>query len=267
MENWITTAHNALVGAALTIAGLAALGIGTYWLYQENTSAGLAGLGAGLMLLFAATIDRFELIKGLGMEARTRFNQKINEAEQLLEHIRELAASTGSSLIDLHTAAAAADGTPQHRITKTYDKVQAAKSLMLKTGSDDAAIREAAAPWLIATAHDIWGHFAEPIYREVRKIEGTLQIEKLKDPNNSKLYTEKLQAIQNFLHADSAPMSLSNVSDYLRRLDLMRNPPEVDIVYRAKLQPHISKAIEELAHLNEKLEFRDRSYWFNLPTL
>jgi hypothetical protein len=265
MKEWITIVHRGVVGFALTSSGLSALGIGTWWLYKGETSSALAGLGAGLALLFAATIDRFEFLKVLGMEAKTRFDQKINEAERMLKHIQELAASTGGSLIELHTTAA--EGSPQERIAKTYDKVQNAKSLMLKTGSDETAIRDAATPWLIATAHALWGHFAEPIHHEVRRLEGALKIEQLKYPNNSETYAARLQSIRSFLHADTRPMRLSNVSDYLRRLELMRAPPEVDPMYRAKLQPHINKAIEELTHLNEKLEFKDRAFWFSLPSL
>lgn len=119
MSDCITKFHRGLVSFALTTAGITALGFGAYSLYQQNASTAVTGLGAGLLLLFGATIDRFELIKGLGIEAKTRFEQKINEAEQLLKHIKELAASRGSSLIALHTAAA--NGSPQERIIQTYD--------------------------------------------------------------------------------------------------------------------------------------------------
>ncbi|MDA8452858.1 hypothetical protein M4R23_24255, partial [Acidovorax sp. GBBC 3332] len=50
------TLHVGVVAAALTAAGLTALGFGTWFLYQEKAGGAVAGLGAGLALLFAATI-------------------------------------------------------------------------------------------------------------------------------------------------------------------------------------------------------------------
>ncbi|ULR87396.1 hypothetical protein [Comamonas sp. B21-038] len=96
----IAKIHRGVVSLALTAAGMASLAFGSYWLFEANTSAGLAGLGAGLVLLFGATIDQFEMLKGLGVEAKTRIDQKVNEAEKILAQMKSLAASTASSLIE-----------------------------------------------------------------------------------------------------------------------------------------------------------------------
>ncbi|MNY77583.1 hypothetical protein D3C86_2175410 [compost metagenome] len=62
----------ALIDLVLTIFGLAVLGLGVFAVYRENLGLASTALAAGLILLFAATIHRFELLKGLGMEAKTR---------------------------------------------------------------------------------------------------------------------------------------------------------------------------------------------------
>lgn len=138
---------------------------------------------------------------------------------------------------------------------------------MLRTGSDDAAIRKAVTPWLIATARDLWGHFASPLQQEILRLRDDIKIESLKDPKKSEAGLIRIAAIENFLRFERKPMQRADFSDYIRRLNLMQNPPEFTGEYLAALQAHMVKARDELSYLNENLEFRDRDYWFNLPKL
>ena len=56
------------------------LGVGTWSALHGGVALAATSLTAGLVLLFAATIDRFELLKGLGVEAKTRqLDQKIEQ--------------------------------------------------------------------------------------------------------------------------------------------------------------------------------------------
>lgn len=69
----------------LFVAGIVNLGVGTWFAAQGDAAIAATSLTAGLVLLFAATIDRFESLKGLGIEAKTRkLNEKIEQADEAL---------------------------------------------------------------------------------------------------------------------------------------------------------------------------------------
>lgn len=56
---------------ALLLAGLANLGVGTLAAFNESAAVAATSLTAGLVLLFAATIDRFESLNGIASVFRT----------------------------------------------------------------------------------------------------------------------------------------------------------------------------------------------------
>lgn len=85
----------AITNALLFLAGAACLikGVLSLWTESDPTATAL-GLAAGLVLLLASSIERFEVLKGLGVEARTReLKQTIIEANATLSQLRELATS------------------------------------------------------------------------------------------------------------------------------------------------------------------------------
>jgi hypothetical protein len=55
------------------------------------------------MLLLAATVDRFEVLKGLGVEARIKkLDGAIDQATATLDQLRDLSEITGESLVLLN---------------------------------------------------------------------------------------------------------------------------------------------------------------------
>jgi hypothetical protein len=80
---------------SLFVAGMVNLGVGTWSAANGNAAIAATSLTAGLVLLFAATIDRFESLKGLGIEAKTRkLDEKIEQADEALRRLRELTELT-----------------------------------------------------------------------------------------------------------------------------------------------------------------------------
>src|SRR6266480_7887150 len=93
--SWPQRVLYGLTNWGLLIAGLVNLGVGTLSALRGNVGIAATSLTAGLVLLFAATIDRFELLKGLGIEARTRkLDERIERADEALRRLRELAELT-----------------------------------------------------------------------------------------------------------------------------------------------------------------------------
>lgn len=103
----------ALVDGALTIFGVVLLGFGLWAVWRENLGLAGTALGGGLILVFGATIHRFESLKGLGMEAKTRkLDETIDKAEVALSKLKELTELVGANLIKLSSSIGRFSGAP-----------------------------------------------------------------------------------------------------------------------------------------------------------
>ncbi len=131
---------------AFFLAGLVNLSVGTWAAIQGNAVVSAASLTAGLVLLFAATIDRFESLKGLGVEAKTRLlDKKISQADDALQRLREVTELTGTVLIDFNSKIGRIGLAPSAR--ESIDLASHVRKLMEDIGSDKAVIDQAMRPW------------------------------------------------------------------------------------------------------------------------
>lgn len=144
----------ALVNWILAAAGLGNLAAGTVYMAFGNATVGAAGVAAGLVLLLAATIDRFESLKGLGMEAKTRELRKtIDEADAVVARMKRLAEVTGASLISLHAGTGRMGGaTPPRR---GYEISRSVREILEGVGASPRAVRDALEPWAEYAALDV----------------------------------------------------------------------------------------------------------------
>jgi len=108
-----------VVSLALLAAGLAALWFGIEALHQGQLPLAGTSLTAGLVLLLSATIDRFESIKGLGMEAKTL----VKRAETTLAEMHELAEVFANQVLTLEIRAGRMDGNDDDKLAATKEKV------------------------------------------------------------------------------------------------------------------------------------------------
>lgn len=139
---------------ALFLAGLANLVIGTRAAFGENTALAATSLTAALVLLFAATIDRFESLKGLGIEAKTRqLDQKIIQADEALQRLREITELTGAAFIDLKSKMGRFDSAPPPRDNIAF--ASRIRKIMKDVGSNEDAIAKALRPWAKTLCFDM----------------------------------------------------------------------------------------------------------------
>lgn len=151
-----------LTNWGLFCAGAVNLAVGTWSALNGQVAIAATSLTAGLVLLFAGTIDRFESLKGLGVEAKTRqLDQKIEQADDALKKLKELAELTGASLVDLNSKMGRWDSAPSPR--EAYALAQKVRSIMSAIGSEPSAMREALKPWVRITCHDIATAIAAPL--------------------------------------------------------------------------------------------------------
>lgn len=143
-----------LVNYALLAAGLANLGVGTWAALHNGVAIAATSLTAGLVLLFAATIDRFESLKGLGIEAKTRqLDQKIVEADTALRRLREMTELTGGALIELQSKVGRMDAAPLPRESIAF--ATRIREIMKSQGSDESVIANVLRPWARVLCFDM----------------------------------------------------------------------------------------------------------------
>lgn len=159
--------HSA-VNILLAIAGVLVLGKGVWLVLCGSADDALKLLGAGLVLLFAATIDRFKLLKALGMEAETRdLVEKIDHAEELLSQIRELAEISLSSLVIQYAKAGR-----WNSATSTDEGTSAMRKIVAhlrKLGLPEERIKRVVDPWLNAMLFDWAGKVLEPFLKQTNQ--------------------------------------------------------------------------------------------------
>lgn len=98
-----------VVNWVLLVAGVVCLGGGIYYGVIGSGALAAVGLAAGLLLLFGATIERFERIKGLGMEAQTRkIDDKLHHADSIVQNLREVTETVLPVLVSMNARAGVA---------------------------------------------------------------------------------------------------------------------------------------------------------------
>jgi hypothetical protein len=140
---------------------------GTWSAAHQNAPIATTCLTAGLILLFAATIDRFESLKGWGIEAKTRqLDQKIEEANQMLDRLKELAEITGAALMDLNSKMGRWDTAPTP--TESYALADKVRSILtaLDFGPDKTA--ETMRPWVRMMCFDLTLAITTPLRRAIK---------------------------------------------------------------------------------------------------
>lgn len=173
-QNTATSWLFGLTNWLLFVFGAANLAVGTWAAANDRVPMAGTTLTAGLVLLLAATIDRFESVKGLGVEAKTRqLDRKIEQADEALRRIRELSELTGFYLVELSSNAGRLGVIPSARsLFKTAEQV---RSTMKSLGSEPAAIALALRPWARAFCADLAFELTSPLrsalFAEIGRLE------------------------------------------------------------------------------------------------
>ena len=176
---WATAGRKAcvlVVNLALLAAGLFNLALGCKAAINSNQAMTVTCMIAGLLLLLAASIDRFEVLKGFGLEAKTRQLDKVlTEADATLENLRQLAVITSQSIIELSSSAGRSGGAPSVR--QSDQRAQAVKANLLKLGTDPVRIREILHPWARIALHVATAPLIKAVREVLHEVEATSNAE------------------------------------------------------------------------------------------
>lgn len=254
----------------LFAAGAVNLAVGTWSAVNGQVAIAATSLTAGLVLLFAATIDRFESLKGLGVEAKTRqLDQKIEQADDALRRLRELAELTGAALLDMSSKMGRWDSAPSPR--ESYALAQKVRSIMTALGSETSVMHEALKPWMRITCHDLASAIAAPlntaISDKIRELERQRSaIRQPMDPNDPELLrtTAAIREGSTYLEQRLRKIHQFELDDYPDRfLQLFEDVPLVDQQAVLSVQTKARRFAPAMLALRQRLEVDDPEPWFS----
>lgn len=256
----------AVTNLLLFAAGSVMLWLGVWAAVAARTSDAAAYLAAGLVLLFAATISRFESLKGLGVEAKTKIDQQINETDTRLKLLKEATEMFATQIVELNSSVGRWDSTP--KVRAAYDNAQKIKLLLEEGGSDATTIRRVLLPWVRVTCFDL----CIGIYQELnmllasevsRKRAALSEISPQADNDQASATRNALageiKAIEVYKEHLAKKLNEFSGSDFAQKFVplLQEAPPLATNIDH--LVTHAEKLKGVITELNEKLYLRDPS--------
>ena len=258
-----------LANWGLFCAGAVNLAVGTRSALNGQVAIAATSLTAGLVLLFAGTIDRFESLKGLGIEAKTRqLDEKIEQAADALKRLKALAELTGASLVDLNSKAGRWGSAPGPR--ESYELAQRVRSTMNALGSDPSTVREALRPWVKMSCYDIALAITEPLNRALlekkQELHGDLsKVRQPVDPSDPTYLriTAAIRDVGTYEQQRFHKLDRLDIDDYPDRfLQLIAEAPHVDQQLVAVTLDKARQFAPAMSELRRRLELADPEPWF-----
>ncbi|MFL0351646.1 hypothetical protein D3C81_315690 [compost metagenome] len=151
-----------VVNGLLFVAGLIALIAGVLSAVHLQAAVATTFFGAGLVLLFASTIDRFETLKGFGIEAKQReLTRTLSEVNSVLEEVQRLNFFTTKSLAALYAKTGRAAGAPSAE--EIYSVVAAFRTSLKRSQATDDMLRDALSPCVEVMLFDLKHAIVHPV--------------------------------------------------------------------------------------------------------
>ena len=259
-----------LTNWSLFAAGMVNLGVGTWFAAQGGAAIAATSLTAGLVLLFAATIDRFESLKGLGIEAKTRkLDEKIEQADEALRGLRQLTELTGAALVDMNSKMGRWDSAPSPR--EALALAERVRSIMHALGSEPPAIATALRPWARILCHDMAAALAAPLHKSIT--DNIQELEKLRqaiptprDPNHPEFHrlTGEINVGHAYIAERLRKIHQFDLDDYPERfLALFENVPYVTEGELLPLRERAARFASDMTTLKRSMSLPNAEIWMH----
>lgn len=257
-----------MVDLSLTIVGLLTIAGGAYYVYKDNPAMAATCMGTGLVLLFAATIDRFESLKGLGMEAKTRkLDATINRAELALTQLKELTEIASKAIISLSSKAGRLSSAPS--VEEAYEQVGKVRKILQSVGSNEAAISNTLRPWAQMSASDIAYKQIQPLQTALESATHDLSREIINNEHSQTINAESRNAVIN--RRDSINLFLKERIHNIYQWDLddlstklialVNDAPEIPAELKAELHKNFVCTCDQIKYLASEMDFKDPEFW------
>lgn len=263
-DSWKPTWLYGCTNWLLFVAGSINLGVGTWAGLNGGVAVTATCLAAGLILLFAATVDRFESVKGLGVEAKTRrLDKKIEQADEALTRLQELAELTGSALVDLNSRVGRWS---MPLIGKdAYEVTQRVRRILVALGSDESVIRRTLEPQIRTFCLDLCRALLKPVEHALQDridelTERRDSMGRRVDPGNPE-YRELCNQIEiGLAYADGKLKALEEMSIATRPdqlLHLIEDTPLVDPQVLSAARARSEPLVASMQEFRKNLEISD----------
>jgi hypothetical protein len=198
--------------ALLFLAGSATLILGVASVWHDHPTSAVTYLGAGLLMLLASMIDRFESIKGFGVEAKVRIlDRKLEEADETLTRVRVLGEAMSDTVLGLAVATGRWDSSLSQR--ELYLLAERIRSLLVGLGTPPEKIRELLTPWARTACQDAMFQVLTPLRKAMLEAQYSLQRQSASVPDDPARSLEEIRA------------DLGRVNQFLDRYNSLRRPP------------------------------------------
>lgn len=253
----------------LLAAGIANLVIGTLAAFNESAPVAATSLTAGLVMLFAATVDRFEFLKGLGIEAKTKqLDQKIDQADDALRRLREMTEITGTALIDMSSRIGRFSGTPEpHESIAFANRV---RQIMKKLDSEESIILGALRPWAKTLCFDmarIQTHeLNQRLLDRLKKLKSELQNIKQPIQQNNPAHVQLRKQIKSIHDFQSRLSNLYylELEDYPDKfIELFDDAPGLEASERKAFRLNAERFIPGMLSLRNTAILTDEKLWID----
>lgn len=261
-EKAARTIQTIIVDGTFTLAGLAAAALGIWYVWEGNAGLAATGLGGGLVLLFAATIHRFESLKGLGMEAKTKeLKFQVDKAEHALAQLRDLAEFTGTNLLRMVSAGG------RHGSATSMDNSYKVSRDVKKLFADASS-----KPQTVRTALEFWARYAaiDMFSTKLRDMQSTFESRirqmgedaaKLQGDDCADL-VRRSQALREFQLGAQKGLGSWELHEFPSRLRrIVEEAPDLLSVQREQWRADFAPAITQLQYLADNLDYGDHEYW------
>jgi len=257
-----------VVNVLLFIAGVPCLALGVFQMLTGSPGEAGAALTAGLVLLLASTIDRFESLKGWGVEATTRkLDDKIHEADKLLKRIQSLAELTSGALIKLYAGMGRMGVAPTAKESHVLSR--SVRMALSEVGTSDVDVRRTLRPWAAIQAFDLAGKLLQPLqgrFNDIRhERRRAAELVERAHGHDSPEYREAHQAVldvdtfmERFRHLHQWP--LEEVPRML--VAMVAEAPGFPSDERLALMATIESWRPELEHLIAHHDFQHPERWY-----
>ncbi|HET9106793.1 MAG TPA: hypothetical protein VFN79_06345 [Steroidobacteraceae bacterium] len=250
---------------AFFVAGAITLAFGTWHAIRGQPGTAATLLASGLLLLFAATVDRFESLKGLGIEAKTRqLDRKIEEADEALARLRGVAELMSTALIDLNCKVGRWDSASTPR--ESYELSRKVHSLLKALDTADSQIRATLAPAARTICRDLGFALTNSLRRAAIDEEQKLNKERAEipqpinpsDPKYAQL-TERINELRQYRERLTAGAA-SLQDDYPEvLLKLVEDAPIADAGFTRQTAEEFAR---DMRQLQETFVLRNPERWF-----
>ncbi|WP_431080118.1 hypothetical protein [Pseudomonas thivervalensis] len=256
-----------IVNIILLIAGLICITVGCIKLITNEVALATTGLGAGLLFLFSATIERFESLKGMSLEVTTRkLDDKLHEASKAVKELKQLAEISGHTLSLLAARVGRMGGS--FTFEESYRLAQQVRDNLTSLECEKTTISHALNPWVNIIIGDLGRKLLDPVTEELNKLDQELRRERDKIPSPIKAddpvylaLTQRLSALYEHRYP-GCDVSLLDSDKIMGAIETyISSAPELNAAFKVKHLDNIKQWSSEVDFLLKQNDVKNPSLW------